>query len=171
MNECNLQVHSFYWQLGQIIVCFPMGILLQSQFKSLFKSELRLQSEHVFILWEDGPEMVQLLLEHVWTPRQSKAKPYHLFVLKRGRKSSTRIATGMEKVTTQSGKTKSCFSHTWAPTSWRSAKFTGSTSMSVLMAVWSNGHALRWSLFRQVLHTVWEQPKLMGLCTFSSNSL
>lgn len=60
---------------------------------------------------------------------------------------------------------------TWAPTNWRSAKLTGSTSMSVLMAVWSKGQAFRWSLFKQVLQTVCEQPKLMGLCTFSSNSL
>lgn len=41
--------------------------------------------------------------------------------------------------------------------------------MSVLMAVWSNGQALRCSLFRHILQTVCPQPRLMGRRTVSSN--
>ena len=40
--------------------------------------------------------------------------------------------------------------------------------MSVLIVVWSNGQALRWSLFRHILQTVWPQPKLMGFLIVSS---
>lgn len=75
----------------------PNGIFLQPQFKSLLKSEFRLQLEHAFILWEDGPEMVKLLLEYVWTPREPRAEPYHLFGLKRGGRSSTHIAAGTRR--------------------------------------------------------------------------
>lgn len=60
---------------------------------------------------------------------------------------------------------------TWAPTSCSRAQLTGSRSMSVLMGVWSKGQALRCSLRRQVLHTVWEQPRLMGWWLLLSNSL
>lgn len=58
---------------------------------------------------------------------------------------------------------------TWPPTSCRRAVLTGSCSMSVLMAVWSNGQALRCSLFRHILQTVCPQPRLMGRRTVSSN--
>lgn len=40
--------------------------------------------------------------------------------------------------------------------------------MSVLIVVWSKGHALRWSLLRHILQTVWPQPKLMGFRIVSS---
>lgn len=58
---------------------------------------------------------------------------------------------------------------TCAPTSCSSAELTGSCSMSVLIAVWSKGQALRCSLFRHILQTVWPQPRLMGRRTVSSN--
>lgn len=58
---------------------------------------------------------------------------------------------------------------TCPPTSCNRAVLTGSCSMSVLMAVWSNGQALRCSLFRHILQTVCPQPRLMGRRTVSSN--
>lgn len=57
---------------------------------------------------------------------------------------------------------------TCPPTSCNSAVLTGSCSMSVLMAVWSKGQALRCNLFRHILQTVCPQPKLMGRRTVSS---
>lgn len=57
---------------------------------------------------------------------------------------------------------------TWAPTSCSKAEFTGRSSMSVLIVVWSKGHAFRWSLLRHILQTVWPQPKLMGFRIVSS---
>lgn len=58
--------------------------------------------------------------------------------------------------------------NTWAPTSCSKAEFTGRRSMSVLIVVWSKGHALRWSLLRHILQTVCPQPKLMGFRIVSS---
>lgn len=58
---------------------------------------------------------------------------------------------------------------TCPPTSCNRAVLTGSCSMSVLMAVWSKGQALRCSLFRHILQTVCPQPRLMGRRTVSSN--
>lgn len=65
--------------------------------------------------------------------------------------------------------TTSTTSLTWPPTSCNRAVLTGSCSMSVLMAVWSKGQALRCNLFRHILQTVCPQPKLMGRRTVSSN--
>lgn len=58
---------------------------------------------------------------------------------------------------------------TWPPTSCNRAVLTGNCSISVLMAVWSKGQALRCNLFRHILQTVCPQPKLMGRRTVSSN--
>lgn len=78
---------------------------------------------------------------------------------------SRRKHTICEKNTnSQQGSSLTC-----PPTSCNRAVLTGSCSMSVLMAVWSNGQALRCSLFRHILQTVCPQPRLMGRRIVSSN--